>query len=58
MVFLGQTESMNGSDLFVSVFLNRRNNDYYIVLTNKQTGGVCELTSGFYGDVFPLDQGI
>ena len=58
MVFLGQTESLNGSDLFLSVFLNRQMNDYYILLTNKETGGVCEVTSGFYGQAFPLDHGI
>lgn len=56
LVFLGQTKSLNGGDLFVSVFLNRKESDYYILLTNKETGGVCELTSGDYGQIFPIDR--
>jgi len=56
MVFLGQTESMAGSDLYVSVFLNKTKNNYIVLLTNKDSGGVCQLTSGAYGQVFPLDE--
>lgn len=56
LVFLGQTESMAGGDLYVSVFLNKRKNDYYVLLTNKKTGGVCQVTTGSYGQVFPIDE--
>ena len=55
MSFLGQTESMAGGALFVSVFVHPENGDYYVLLTNKDTGGVCEITSGPYGRSFSID---
>ena len=55
MSFLGQTESMAGGALFVSVFVHPENGDYYVLLTNKDTGGVCEITSGPYGQSFSID---
>jgi hypothetical protein len=56
LVFLGQTQSLAGGDLYVSVFLNKSQSDYYVLLTNKKTGGVCQVTTGNYGQVFPIDE--
>lgn len=55
MSFLGQTESMAGGALFVSVFVHPEAGDYHVLLTNKDTGGVCEITSGPYGQSFSID---
>ena len=56
LVFLGKTESLSGSELYISIFLNKIDNDYFALLTNKDSGGVCQLSNGAYGQVFPLDE--
>jgi hypothetical protein len=56
IAFLGSTKSQNGGDLYVTVFLHQVDGDYYVLITNKKAGGTCELTSGDYGQVFPLDE--
>ena len=56
LVFLGQTQSQAGGDLFVNVFMHKKNSDYYVLLTNPDAGGVCEVTSGDFGAVFPIDK--
>lgn len=56
LVFLGQTKSQAGGDLFVSVFMHKEYSDYYILITNSNTGGVCEVTSGDYGQIFSIDK--
>ena len=55
MSFLGQTKSMAGGELYVSVFVHPKRGNYYVLLTNKETGGVCEVTSGQFGQAFNID---
>lgn len=57
LVFLGEQRSMAGSMLYVTVFLHPDQKDYYIFLTNKDTGAICEVTAGGLGDVYPLPDG-
>ena len=54
LVFLAEQKSMAGSMLYVTVFLHPERRDFYIFLTNKDTGAICEVTSGALGNVYPL----
>lgn len=57
LVFLGEQESMAGSMLYVTVFFHPDQKDYYVFLANKDTGAICEVTSGGFGGVYPLPDG-
>ena len=54
LAFLGEAISMAGGGLQISVFVHPITGKYHTLLTNSETGGVCEVTSGPRGQVFNI----